>query len=266
MKLMANNIKKYIKVYWLLSKSAILSALDSRYGFILFILGKIVRITAFTYFMYVLVTHTNSLVGYSAKQLVFLLLTFNIVDTGSQFLFRDVYRFRSKVINGEIDGYFIKPINVLVRSLLGGMDIMDFTVLIPLLIITVLYIPLVLSGGLPLILYIILLINSFLISTAFHIFILGMGIATNEVELAVFIYRDLTSLGKIPLDVYKYPINVLFSYIIPIGIMMTIPAKALFGQIPVMSSILFVVLGIGLFLISLKYWDLAVKKYSSASS
>ena len=266
MKPMVNNINKYIKVYWLISKSAIVSALDSRYGAVLFILGKIVRISTFTYFMYVLVTHSNSLMGYSAKQLIFFLLTFNIGDTGSQFLFRDVYRFRSRVINGEIDGYFIKPINVLARSLLGGLDVMDFIVFVPLVITTIMLIPQVINSGLSLFLYLVLLVNSFVISTAFHIFILGMGIATNEVELAVFIYRDLTSLGKIPLDVYKYPINTIFSYIIPIGIMMTFPAKALFGQVSILFTMLYLAFGIMLYIISLKYWDFAVKKYSSASS
>ncbi|MFH0937420.1 MAG: ABC-2 family transporter protein [Candidatus Daviesbacteria bacterium] len=259
-------IKKYLKVFWLISKSAVLVSLNSRYGAVFFIFGKVLRIVTFSYFLFILVSSTKTLANYTVLQTILFFLVFNLVDSGAQFLFRDVYRFRSRVVNGELDGYFSKPISPLLRSLLGGIDVLDFVVLIPLFGVIVWLIPQVATSIFQIILFGLLLINSFIIATAFHIFVLGLGITTTEVDHAIMMYRDFTSMGKIPIDVYRYPISAIFSTIIPIGVMMTLPAKALMGLASPQAIVISLAIGISVFYLSLKYWNYAVTKYSSASS
>lgn len=259
-------MRRLIKIFWLISSNAISAALFSRYGAVFFTLGKILRMGSFFYFLYLLVTHSHSLSGYTVTQTIFFFLIFNVIDTAAQFLFRDVYRFRSRVITGELDSYFVKPVNPLLRSLLGGIDILDFIMLVPLVGITVWMIPQVSTGLWQTSLFSLLIINSLIIATAFHIFVLGLGITTSEVDHAVMIYRDLTSLGRIPTDVYRYPINLMLTTFIPIGIMMTLPAKALMGLASPLGIIGSFAIGIISFYLSLRYWNYAITQYSSASS
>lgn len=266
MKPLVINILRHLKIFWIISRNAISGSLFSRYGAVLFILGKILRIGTFFYFMFLLVSHTKGFLGYTSTQAVFFYMTFNLIDFGSQFLFRDVYRFRSRVLNGELDGYFIKPLNSLLRSLLGGIDILDFLVLIPVITIVLWLIPKIWVGPAFAVLYVLLVFNSFLIATAFHILALGLGITTKQVDHMVFIYRDLTSMGRIPVDAYRYPINVMLTTIVPIGVMMTVPAKALMGLASPLGIISSFAIGFISFYLSLRYWRYAVTKYSSASS
>ena len=266
MKQLVANISRHLKIFWLISANAGSSALHTRYGAVMFTTGKILRILTFSYFLYLLVSRTQTLSGYTVVQTIFFFLVFNVIDTAAQFLFRDVYRFRSKVVTGDLDWYFIKPLNPLLRSLFGGIDIMDFAILVPFTGLTIWFIPRVSAGPVQSLLFIFLIANSLLLSAAFHIFVLGLGITTIEVDHAVMIFRDLTSMGRIPIDVYRYPINVVLTTIVPIGVMMTIPAKALMGLASPTIVIFSFAISLLAFYLSLRYWRYAVTQYSSASS
>ena len=114
--------------------------------------------------------------------------------------------------------------------------------------------------------YILLLVNSLLIASAFHILVLSLGILTLEVDNTITVYRDLSSMGRFPIDIYRQPLRGFLTYIIPIGLMMTLPAKALTGlasSAGVLTAFLF---GMVLFYLSVRFWRFALKGYTSASS
>ena len=192
--------------------------------------------------------------------------TFNIVDVFAQFLFREVYRFRPLIISGGFDLVLVKPINALFRSLMGGADLYDLITLPP-LIFAVFY----LGGQLnPSLLhsayYILLLINGLLIAAAFHIAVISLGIITLEIDNSIMIYRDIISLGRLPIDIYKEPLRGMLTYLIPVGIMISFPAKALMGLMTIAGIFLSFILGGVLIFSSLKFWNYALKQYTSASS
>lgn len=116
------------------------------------------------------------------------------------------------------------------------------------------------------ILYIFLVINAFLIATAIHIAVLALGVLTTEIDNTIMLYRDLTRMGMVPIDVYRQPLQAFITFVIPVGIMMTFPAKALMGLLSwqaVLAS--FLIAGL-LFWASLKFWQYSLTRYSSASS
>jgi ABC-2 type transport system permease protein len=111
-----------------------------------------------------------------------------------------------------------------------------------------------------------LIVNAFVIATAFHIAILALAIITLEIDHTVMIYRDLTNLGKLPVDIYKEPLKSFLTYLVPIGIMMTVPVKALIGMISFIGVVGSVAIGCLSIFLALKFWRFALKKYTSASS
>lgn len=260
-------LKRYLKVWMLMVVDAVSLAFDSRVGASMFLSGKIIRFGLFLYFLYLLVSHTNTLGGYSVNQIIFFFLTFNLIDVGAQCLFRGVYLFRSLVVTGQFDFDLVKPIRPLFRALVGRVDILDFLTLIPLSIFTIWLLPQV-SGDsvVNTVLYWLLVVNGLAIALAFHIFALGLGIVTLEVDHAVWIYRDLTSMGKIPVDVYREPVRTVLMNIIPVGIMVTVPAKTLMELTTPEGVFLAIGIGLASLWLSLKYWRYALTKYSSASS
>lgn len=261
------NIIRNCKIFFLFSKLSLKLISQARLGIIFFLLGKILRFLMFFFFVYFLVYKTKVLKGYGVNQAVFFYLTFNIVDTISQLLFREVYRFRPLVISGELDTVLIKPFHPFLRILVGGVDFLDLLMLIPYLLLTLFFAfkigPLSLIN---LFFYLSLLINALILASAFHIFVLALGIITTEVDHAIMIYRDLTSLGRLPMEIYQEPIRSIFTFIVPVGVMMSFPSKALFGLLSPRLILFSFLLSFLLLTMSLKFWRLAIKKYQSWGS
>jgi ABC-2 type transport system permease protein len=256
----------YLRIWLLMSKNAILVMRSQKLLFFIFLLGKFLRFIFFVSFLFFIVTGSKRLVGYDANQVIFFFITFVLVDTIAQFLFREVYRFRPLVVSGDFDLILIKPISPLFRVLLGGMDIIDLAT-IPPLILAVYYVGRALHPQPIFVFYYLLLVaNALLIATSFHIAVLAFGVITLEINNTIMIYRDLTSMGRFPIDIYREPLRSVLTYVVPVGLMMTYPAKALMGVVSLKGVILSFALGLFVFFLSLRFWNFALRKYTSASS
>ncbi len=257
---------RYLKIWWMLSINSFSMVFAQRGAMAFLLIGKVLRFTFFFGFLYFLVSGVNKLVGYSVNQVILFFLTFYIVDVISQFFFREVYRFRPKIVSGDFDLSLIKPINPLFQSLAGGADVIDLVTIPPLLIATIYFAALLAPDFWHSLLYIFLVFNGLVISTAFHIAVLAMGIITLEIDHTIMIYRDLTALGRFPVDIYKQPLQGILTYLIPVGIMVTLPGKALMGLVSPTGVLLSFAIGAVFLLISLRFWNFALTKYTSASS
>lgn len=259
-------MKKYLKVWWLMSRNSFLAILYAKIAVLIFLSGKILKFSFFVLFLYFLVSGSESLAGYNVNQAIFFFLTFNLLDVLGQFLFREVYRFRQLIVSGDFDLILVKPISALFRSLLGGADIIDL-ITVPPLIMAVIYVGHLLDPSiLHIAYYILLVINGLIIAAAFHIAVLAFGIVSTEVDHAVFIYRDLMNLGRLPVGIYREPIKSIITYLVPVGIMITVPARGLMGLVSTGGVIFSLGLGLVSIFVATKLWNRALKLYTSASS
>lgn len=258
---------RYLKVWWLYTINTFQMQSNVRWAFALFLFAKILRFGVFIFFLIILVSSTRVLAGYDLDQVILFFLSYNFLDILSQILFREVYRFRSAIIFGNFDLYLVKPLNPLFRALFAGTDLLDFITLIPLLFAIVYYInKLQLLSFYNLVGFALMLSIGFLIALSLHILVLAIGILTTGVDNAIFLYRDLVGMGRVPIDVYTEPIRSLITFVIPVGIMMTFPAKALLGLLSLPYIIYAAVFAIILLYLSLFVWKFALRNYSSASS
>lgn len=240
--------------------------LGQRLALITFIIGKTFRFLIFFGFLFFLLNGTGSLAGYSSDQIIFFYLSFNFIDVIVQFLYREVYRFRPMIIKGDFDLVLVKPVSALFRVLMGGADIIDLITIPPLVALLIIYGVRLHPTFIGVIGYLALLINGFLIATAFSISILALAIITLEIDHAIMIYRDVTNLGKLPVDIYKEPLKSFITYLIPVGVMMTLPAKTLMGLSNFWGIIAAFAIGIVSIYLALRFWKFALTKYTSASS
>lgn len=260
-------MKKYFKAWLLMTVNSVQTSFASRWGAILFILGKVMRFGFFFLLLVLVVGKTKALAGYDLSQIIFFFLTFNLVDILAQALYREAYRFRGLVTSGDLDLVLVKPAHPLLRVLFGGVDVLDIITLVPLLALIVYYAGQI--GSLNIFsvsLYLLLVVNALLLATAFHIAALAVGVLTTAVDHTMWIYRDLTSMGRIPVDFYSGFIRALLTFVIPVGIMMTFPAKAIMGLLSGPLVFYSFIIGIVLFGTSLKFWNWSLTRYSSASS
>ena len=260
-------MKKYLRVWWTFAINSLQIQLMVRWAVVLFLFGKILRFAIFTFFIVILLTKTKVFAGYSLNQTLFFYLSFNLIDVLAQLLFREVYRFRPAVVNGTFDFYLIKPYNALFRALTSGPDLLDFITLIPLLGAIIYFIGILQIGSfLNIVIYILLILAGFLIATAFHILVLSLAILTTEIDSAVLLYRDITNMGRFPIDIYKEPLRSFLTFAIPVGIMMTFPTKALMGVLSSSLIIYSLIFSVAFFYVSILIWRFSLKHYSSASN
>ncbi len=260
-------MKKYLRVWYLTTSNAVSKDLSNRLGAFLFVLGKASRLLLFGAFLFLLFSNRRTLAGYSLPEAILFFLTFNLIDSLSQLLFRGVYYFRNLVVRGELDYILSRPIRPLFAVLTSHTDVLDFILLWPIaaaLVFSFSKIP-----GLNLLnyfVYLALIFNGLLLAAAFHILILALAITTSEVDNAVMIYRDLSSLGRVPVDLYREPIRFLVTFVLPVGIMVTFPVKALMGLLSLPVILISLVVTAVFFIFSLKVWGRSLRDYSSASS
>ncbi|MFZ3301854.1 MAG: ABC-2 family transporter protein [Microgenomates group bacterium] len=256
----------YFKIWILMAKNAMLSWLNKRESVIIFVFGKVVRYFFYFSFLYLLVTKTDGIAGFSANQALFFTATYSLIDTIGQFLFRSVYTFKQQVVTGDFDLVLLKPINPLFRTIAGGPDLMDLITIPPIIAITFYFGSLLDPSFVNVLIYLLLIINGLLISMSIHIFVVSLGIITVTVDHLIMIFRDFSSMGRFPIDIYKQPLKGFLTFIVPVGMMFTVPSKALMGLVSPVGILLSLVFGVLFFISSLRFWQFALRKYTSASS
>lgn len=261
------SINKYLKVWLLMTVNVSQIAFVSRLGAILFIIGKFLRFSFFLLFLILLEAKTKSIGGYSFWQIIFFFATFNLIDTIPQFFLREVYRFRYYVVSGNFDYFLTKPISPLFRSLFGGSDILD----VPMILISIIFIGLAsrslgVINPLGIALFLILVLNAFIIALAIHIIVISVGVLTTEVDNTIMLYRDLTQMGRIPVDIYREPVSWIITFAIPVGIMITFPAKVLMGLLAWQLIFISLFVSSAFLFGSLRFWKFALKNYTSVST
>lgn len=259
-------IKKYFTIWKILTFRAVQVVTISRFGAVVFVIAKFLRFFLFLLFLIVLESRTKGIGGYTLWEVLLFFLTFNLVDTLAQFFLRETYRFKSYVVTGNFDFILVKPFSPLFRCLFGGTDILD----IPIIVLSLVFITFAMTqvniSVFGVLLYTILVINALIIATAFHILVLCVGIITTEVDNTIMLYRDISQMGRFPIDIYKEPVRGILTFIIPVAIMITFPVKGLLGFLSLDIVFLATVGGVVLLLVSLVCWRYAVRFYTSASS
>ena len=233
-----------------------------------YLLGKFVRLGFFLVFLVAIFRHTRALAGYTLPEAALFFLTFNIVDILAQLLFRGVYGIRGLIREGDYDYFLIQPVNVLYRVAFNTVDFLDLITIIPVLAVTY-HVARQIPGTMTashVALYALLTVNGILIALAIHIAVAALAVLTQEMENTIWIYRDLMTLGRFPSDIYSARLQMVLTFVIPIAVIVSFPAKAYLGKLAFTSIFgAFLMSYIGLIL-SLKFWHFANRRYTSVSS
>lgn len=258
------NLQKYLN-YWLkTSQLSFQSLISTRPASMMFMAGKFIRFFFFLWFIYAIEERVSQVAGYNISELVIFFLVFNLFDLFGQLFFRGIYSFRSDVVSGNFDFSLTKPINPLFQIMTKHTDFLD----VPLLIIVVIYLSKIISAmaSINIPLFFLMSFSGMILTTAFHIIVASLGVITTEVDHAIMVYRDLSTMARFPVDIYSDGIRSFLTFILPIALVFTFPAKALLSMLSLGWIAFTLLFSLVFFLISLKFWNFALTKYSSASS
>lgn len=266
---MLKKLKPYFRVWLKLTTQQFQSQIgNARGAALLFICGKLFRLGTAFLMVYLVVGRAKLISGYNLEQAILILALFNFVSTLSQLFMRGIYLFRQKVVDGTFDFYLLNPLSELFYSLFSNTDPMDLLLILP-------YAGIVvwawIATGFPLTLVAIIgllvaLLIVFFMEMAWHIIILGVGIRYLEVDNTIMLYRDLERLGALPVTMYGTWGSWVLTYLLPFGLMATIPANLVFGLFNPLGLAIFAILAYLQLKFSIWYWRRSLLTYSSASS
>lgn len=265
-------VKKYIAVWMKLAQMGFLTQFATRWGSLGWLGGKCVRLVFFFVFLTAIFKHVPSVAGYSIWQVAFFFLTFNLIDIAAQLFFRGIYMIGRDVREGDMDFYLVQPVNALFRIASNLIDFLDFLTLIPVVILLAAVFPkVVVVSADPeffyrLFLYGVLCLNGVVIAFSIHVVIAALTVMTQQMENTIWLYRDLISLGRFPIDIYSSSIRFFLSTFLPVAVMISYPAKALMGILAPENLAFAFVLSGGLLALALGLWRAALRSYCSVSS
>jgi len=111
-----------------------------------------------------------------------------------------------------------------------------------------------------------LIVNGMVIAFAIHIVIASLAVLTQELENTIWIYRDLMTLGRFPSDIYDSPMRAILTFIVPVAVMVSFPAKAYLGKLNNIWLAHALFMAMTSLALSLYFWRFATRRYTSVSS
>lgn len=261
-------LRKHFRVWKRLSALAIGSYLSSRVDSASYLLGKLIRFGFFLLLIGSIFRFTKTLAGYSRYEVILFFLTFNLIDVFSQAFFRGIYQFKNDILRGNFDYVLSKPVNALFYSMSRLTDILDIVFLVPIVLLIVYTagkLPAPITAGAT-ILYVLLLISGVLIVLGIHILSASITIWIIESENVIWLYREAMTLGRFPPEIFSGTVRFVFTFVLPILLVVGFPAKAFLGLLSWRWILFAFGYTVSFFCLSLLVWRASLAKYSSASS
>jgi len=259
---------KYVRIWLCLVRNSFKTQMSTSFASLGYLIGKFVRFGFFLFYLLAIFNRLPGLKGYSMPEIVLFFMTFNFVDVGGQFLFRGLYGVKSLIEEGDFDKILTQPASPLFRISVMGMDLLDLLTLFPILGVSVwaiMKLPYPVHAG-DVALFLVLLINAMIIAFAFHVLIGALSVKTQELEGAIWVYRDVMTLGRFPINVYSEFIRGLFVTMVPVGVMITFPTRALLGHLSWPLAAYSFGIGAAFYFGSQLFWRKMLREYTSISS
>lgn len=261
-------MSRYFKIWKRFTILAFSNTLSNSIDALGYFLGKIVRYVFFIVLIYSIFHFSNSLGGYGKYSVLFIFSTFHLVDISTQLFFRGLYDLPEIVQKGQIDFALVKPMNPLFFALFRYADILDALFMIPIFgvlfySIAKISIPITFEH---VVVYIVLLFFGILIATSFHILAAALTLIFSENRGIIWLYRESLTFSRFPQEIFHNGISLLFTYVMPVFIMVSYPARAFLGTLTTSRVVIGMVYSILFTLMSFLIWKLSLKKYTSPSS
>jgi ABC-2 type transport system permease protein len=259
----------YLRLYFLIEAQYIKSQMQYRADFIISSVGMFFSSLATLSVFVVLFNSIPSLAGWSLMEMVFIYAFYMIAISPMQILFDAIWWIRYKVQSGEFIKYYFRPMNIMFYFMSERFDIKGLTQLVVgiiLLAYSSIRLGLVWSPG-KLAALVVAIVSASLVLISIAV------MAGSSAFWLVNSYPVLALAWKVrefapyPMSIFDGIFRFAFTFILPIGFIAFYPAQ-FFLRPAEISPVVYLtpVIGIVLFALMYKIWDLGVNSYSGTGS
>lgn len=262
-------IKKYLNLYRIFLGNALSYESQYRLDTWLKLLTNVIWIAILFSIIEVIFNHTSAIAGWTKPEVYLLTVLWVLMDELFITLFREnFYNFSTLTTQGDLDFYLTKPVNTL--FLVSTQKILArsaYRFLVQLFILAWLIIHFDFSVSLSsIITCCFLLLIGLSIQYSYSLFFNIFSFWFLRIENINEALGTLSFSGRYPLEILPKTLKIITFTAIPIGLFAYVPTATLLGKITGWYVPYAVLFSAVLFLISISFWNFALRRYSSASS
>ena len=262
-------ITKYWRLYRIFWSNAVSYESQYRADTWLKLVTNLIWIGVLFSIIEVIFNHTNAIVGWSKPEVYFLTVIWVLMDELFITLFREnFYNFSTLTVEGELDFFLIKPASTLflvtTKKILVRAAYRFLTQLIILIWLLYHYQIALKISYIPI--FILLLILGLIIQYSYSLIFNTFSFWFLRIENVNEALGTLQMSGRYPLEILPKTLKILSLTVLPIAFTAYLPVASILGRAPWQLIVYAALFALVLFLISLFFWNFAVRRYSSASS
>ncbi len=245
----------------------LLQRMAYRFNFILIMMLTILHMSVYIFFIKIIYENLTLIAGWDFFHALLIVASFILINALGWVTCAFMGDLRKIINAGNLDGFINKPLDTQYLVSISRIDPEDIFRL--LLAFCVLAYAIINIGGvefIDLILYVILIINGYIIFYSILIFVSSISFWTIENRGLFRLSDSIIQISQYPSDIYSGIMKTVFSFIIPIAFIATAPAKVLSGwwdwKLVAQSFLIAAIF----FYASRKFFLFGLRHYSSASS
>lgn len=269
MKQLANKIIRYLKLYFLIVKTSVMSVFIYRVNSLLFGITPIIWMLTSLVFISVIFGGIKEIGGWNYWEVMLLLGIHELVFLGTWMFFADnLDEFIYNVRTGAFDRTLVKPANHRFLVSFGSIDFTGIGGLFNTIVILSLAFPhvVVKISALKIILFLISLLSAYAITYLLYFSISCLSLYfVNAFTFSDWLL-EATDFDRYPAEIYSRGFRRFLFFGLPILFFAYVPTAILLGKIPDYFVGLGLLVVIWLLILSTVLWRKGLKRYQSASS
>lgn len=264
-------MKRYIKLYWTYAKLSLMSKLVYKANVIIGIIAFLFTEATSLFTLYILVSSVPSIDGYDIYQIGMLFGITNMAVGIDHLLTDRLWTVAYwEVKTGKLDHMFLRPLPVLFQIIASEVQLEALgEIIVATALICLCGSQLSITGGIGAILTVILgILCASVIISAFKILVASLAFKFKRSgPLLQFIY-NFSGYTKYPMKIYPKIIQVILTFIIPLGLCLFFPFENLFAPVhnPALLSIAMLSFTAIFSTICVFVWNKFVKMYESTGT
>lgn len=246
---------------------SILRRMAHRFNFFILLGVTLFSLSTYIFFIKVIYGYINLIAGWDLYHSLLLIGTSIIVEGIAWITFGFFEDLHWQVRNGTLDNFIVKPLDthfLIAVNRIDPEELSRFVIAFFVLWYAFRHIQHIFLADI--IFYLLLLICAYTIIFSLMTFLVTFGFWFVEIYGLSMLGERIMQFIQYPTDIYTGVLKTIFSFIIPIAFIATVPAKVLSGWYSWKLVVQAVMLAGTVFYLSRKFFAFGLKHYSSASS
>lgn len=264
-------MRRYLEIYWLMIRNSLIREMSFKANFILWMFVELLWFLVQIFFVEVLFQYVDALGDWTKWEVVLLIGTHQVIAQLFQaFFYVNIADLPELVRRGRLDLMLVLPVDAqfAVSTRRFGMD----NLVNALVGVCIVIFSLQKLGIVPAPWQILAYGVAAILGVAVHYSIM-FALATMSFWIVrsqglIYGYFNLFNIGRYPEAIFKGPFRLIFSFLIPVIVVANVPARVLGRAAENPAGGLLHLAGVALFAVAASrvFWQVAIRRYSSASS